>query len=244
MATTGGNLLATNALHVFPRPPPCRATNVSRDWVALPLRGIIAVWQFLERANIASRLSYRHERRAGALEATIHIRRRKKKGERSVSDRRFFICFQETRRIVKRFLEPGDLITHVTLPAARAAEIALFIEIARPRFVRIRTRISRSCCHHCGGKITRARVALGALARNRGDHPKPKRNYESVRDRRRVSQSGGCGIAQRQTAKSKRFKVGTANALSCARVENCNPKLPNERSTSIHAGKHTAIRDW
>ncbi len=90
--------------------------------------------------------------------------------------------------------------------------------------VRIRTRISRSCCHHCGRKDhPRARRARWrwhetvAITRSRSGI------NESVRDRRRVSQSGGCGIAQRQTAKSKRIQSGTGQALSCARVENCNP---------------------
>ena len=72
---------------------------------------------------------------AGALEATIQ-RVRGPKGERSIPIGDFHLLAWKHTAPGDRWLEPGDLITHVTLPpSAPLGNRSLYLNIARPNFL-------------------------------------------------------------------------------------------------------------
>ena len=63
-----------------------------------------------------------------------------------------FICLPGNTPHRETVLEPGDLITHVTLAAACAGKPLALFKIARPRFLRIRARLRRGRGHGCKWK--------------------------------------------------------------------------------------------
>ena len=67
-----------------------------------------------------------------ALEAVIHVRGTK--GERAIPIADFHLLPGNTPER-ETVLEPGDLITHVTLPPPVTGKSIALFEIARPRFV-------------------------------------------------------------------------------------------------------------
>jgi xanthine dehydrogenase YagS FAD-binding subunit len=105
-----------------------------------------------------------------ALGATVHTRRRAEAREIAVED---FHALPGEHPEVETALRPGELITHVTLPAAPFA--------ARSRYVKVRDRAafafalaSAAVALDLDGKMVRAaRVALGGLG------TKPWRSHEA-----------------------------------------------------------------
>ena len=95
-----------------------------------------------------------------ALEATIHVQG--PKGSRAIPFGDFHLLPGDTpdRETV---LEPGDLITHVTLPPPVAGSKQRLSEAARPGVVRVRAGVGGRRAHVAGGNVTRARIALGGV---------------------------------------------------------------------------------
>jgi xanthine dehydrogenase YagS FAD-binding subunit len=105
-----------------------------------------------------------------ALEAIIHIRG--SKGERSVPIGDFHLLPGNTpdRETV---LEPGDLITHVTLPASEPDSRSLYVKLRDRASYEFALASAAVVVTTSGGKITRARVALGGVG------TKPWRSMEA-----------------------------------------------------------------
>ena len=84
-----------------------------------------------------------------ALEATIHVQG--PKGARAIPIGDFHLLPGNTPHR-ETVLEPGDLITHVTLPPPVAGKQAGLSEAARPGVVRVRAGVGGRCDHGRGRK--------------------------------------------------------------------------------------------
>ena len=156
MATTGGNLLQrTRCMYFRDTAMPCNKREPGSGCAAITgINRGLAILGTSEHC-IASNPSDMNVALA-ALEATIHVRGAK--GERSIPIGDFHLLPGNTpdRETV---LEPGDLITHVTLPGSRSLDIKLR-DRASSEFARASAAVVGTTS---GGKITRARVALGGV---------------------------------------------------------------------------------
>src|SRR4029077_13151034 len=95
-----------------------------------------------------------------ALEATIHVQG--PKGQRSVPIGDFHLLPGTTPNR-ETVLEPGDLITHVTLPAPTPGSRSLYIKLRDRASYEFALASAAVVVTTSGGKITRARVALGGV---------------------------------------------------------------------------------
>jgi xanthine dehydrogenase YagS FAD-binding subunit len=95
-----------------------------------------------------------------ALEATIHIRGTK--GERTVPIGDFHLLPGNTPQR-ETVLEPGDLIIHVTLPPPAPGARSLYLKLRDRASYEFALASSAVVVTTTGGKITRARVALGGV---------------------------------------------------------------------------------
>ena len=105
-----------------------------------------------------------------ALEATIHIRG--PKGERSVPIGDFHLLPGNTPNR-ETVLEPGDLITHVILPPPSPGNRSLYLKLRDRASFEFALASAAVVITADGGKITRARVALGGVG------TKPWRSMEA-----------------------------------------------------------------
>ena len=95
-----------------------------------------------------------------ALEATIHITG--PKGTRSVAIGDFHLLPGNTPHR-ETVLEPGDLITHVTLPPPIAGSKQLYLKLRDRASYEFALASAAIVLTVSGGKITRARVAMGGV---------------------------------------------------------------------------------
>jgi xanthine dehydrogenase YagS FAD-binding subunit len=95
-----------------------------------------------------------------ALEATVHVRGTK--GERSIPIAEFHVLPANTPQR-ETVLEPGDLITHVTLPPAAPGSRSIYIKLRDRASYEFALASAAVVITATGGKITRARVALGGV---------------------------------------------------------------------------------
>jgi xanthine dehydrogenase YagS FAD-binding subunit len=96
-----------------------------------------------------------------ALEATIHIRGTK--GERSVPISDFHLLPENTPDR-ENVLEPGDLITYVVLPPPAPNSRSLYLKLRDRASYEFALASAAVAVTVDGGKITRARIALGGVA--------------------------------------------------------------------------------
>ena len=153
---------AANALHLLPRYG--HAVQQTRAGYRLRRRSPepIARWPFSARANIASPPIRRtcawpwpRSKRPFTCAGP--------KGERSIPIADFHLLPGNTPQR-ETVLEPGDLITHVTLPPPAPGSQLALSETARPRVVRIRARVRGGRDRRSRTeKSTRARIALGGV---------------------------------------------------------------------------------
>ena len=95
-----------------------------------------------------------------ALEATIHVRG--PKGERSIPIADFHLLPGNTPQR-ETVLEPGDLITHVTLPPPAPGSRSLYLKLRDRASYEFALASAAVVVTVADGKITRARVALGGV---------------------------------------------------------------------------------
>jgi len=112
-----------------------------------------------------------------ALEATVHIRGGgpKNGGERSVPIAEFYKLPGTTPHI-ETVLEPGDLITSVTLPAPAAGARSGYLKLRDRAAYEFALASAAVVLGVSGGKVTHARVALGGV----GTVPWRAREAEAV----------------------------------------------------------------
>ncbi|HSI11055.1 MAG TPA: FAD binding domain-containing protein, partial [Chthoniobacter sp.] len=95
-----------------------------------------------------------------ALEATIHVTG--PKGERSIPIADFHLLPGDTPH-KETVMEPGDLITHVTLPPPAAGSKSLYLKLRDRTSYEFALASAAVVITVAEGKITRARVALGGV---------------------------------------------------------------------------------
>jgi xanthine dehydrogenase YagS FAD-binding subunit len=160
MATTAGNLLQrTRCMYFRDTAMPCNKREPGSGCAAITgvNRGL-AILGTSEHC-IATNPSDMNVAMA-ALEATIHIRG--PKGERSVPIADFHLLPGNTPQR-ETVLEPGDLITHVTLPPPAPGSRSIYLKLrdrASYEFALASTAVVITVAN---GKITRARIALGGV---------------------------------------------------------------------------------
>jgi xanthine dehydrogenase YagS FAD-binding subunit len=160
MATTGGNLLQrTRCMYFRDTAMPCNKREPGSGCAAITgvNRGL-AILGTSEHC-VASNPSDMNVALA-ALEATIHVRGAK--GERSVPIRDFHLLPGNTPHR-ETVLEPGDLITHVTLPPPAPGSRSLYVKLRDRASYEFALASAAVAVTISGGKITRARVALGGV---------------------------------------------------------------------------------
>src|SRR5712672_1526908 len=160
MATTAGNLLQrTRCMYFRDTAMPCNKREPGSGCAAITgvNRGL-AILGTSEHC-IASNPSDMNVALA-ALEATIHISG--PKGERSVTIGDFHLLPGNTPNR-ETVLEPGDLITHVTLPPPSPGNRSLYLKLRDRASFEFALASAAVVITADGGKITRARVALGGV---------------------------------------------------------------------------------
>jgi xanthine dehydrogenase YagS FAD-binding subunit len=160
MATTAGNLLQrTRCMYFRDTAMPCNKREPGTGCAAIGgANRSLAVLGTSEHC-IATNPSDMCVAMA-ALEATIHVKG--SKGERDIPFAEFHLLPGDTpsRETV---LEPGDLITHVTLPRPVAGSKHVYLKLRDRASYEFALTSAAVVVNVDGGKVTRARVALGGV---------------------------------------------------------------------------------
>jgi len=160
MATTGGNLLQrTRCMYFRDTAMPCNKRDPGSGCAAITgINRGLAILGTSEHC-IATNPSDMNVALA-ALEATIHIRG--PKGERSVPIGDFHLLPGNTPQR-ETVLEPGDLITHVTLPPPAAGSRSLYLKLRDRASYEFALASAAVVVTTADNRITRARIALGGV---------------------------------------------------------------------------------
>src|SRR5437868_3894543 len=160
MATTAGNLLQrTRCMYFRDTAMPCNKREPESGCAAITgaNRGL-AILGTSEHC-IATNPSDMNVAMA-ALEATVHVRG--PKGERSIPIADFHVLPGNTPER-ETVLEPGDLITRVTLPAPAPGSRSLYLKLRDRASYEFALASAAVVVAAANGKITRARIALGGV---------------------------------------------------------------------------------
>jgi xanthine dehydrogenase YagS FAD-binding subunit len=173
MATTAGNLLQrTRCVYFRDIAMPCNKREPGSGCAAITgVNRSLAILGTSEHC-VATNPSDMNVALA-ALEATIHIRGTK--GDRSVPISDFHLLPGDTPHR-ETVLEPGDLITHVTLPPPASGSRSLYLKLRDRASYEFALASAAVIVTVANGKMTRARIALGGVG------TKPWRSTEAERE--------------------------------------------------------------
>src|SRR3954465_14414472 len=160
MATTAGNLLQrTRCMYFRDTAMPCNKREPGTGCPAITgANRTLAILGTSEHC-IATNPSDMCVALA-ALEATIHIQGTK--GLRAVPIGEFHLLPGDTPER-ETVLEPGDLITHVTLPPPNAGSKQLYLKLRDRASYELALSSAAVVLSVAGGNVTRARIALGGV---------------------------------------------------------------------------------
>jgi len=160
MATTAGNLLQrTRCMYFRATDMPCNKREPGSGCAAIHgVNRSLAILGTSEHC-IATNPSDMNVAMA-ALEATIHVRGTK--GERTIPIADFHVLPGSTPQR-ETVLEPGDLITHVTLPAPAPGSRSLYLKLRDRASYEFALASAAVVITVANGKVTRARIALGGV---------------------------------------------------------------------------------
>ncbi len=219
MATTAGNLLQrTRCMYFRDTAMPCNkrepgtgcpAINGSNRMLAILGTGEHCIASHPSDMCVAM----------AALEATIHVQGQK--DSRVVPFHEFHLLPGNTPNL-ETVLEPGDLITHVTLPPPIAGSKQVYLKLRDRASYEFALVSAAVVIHVSGQNITRARVALGGVG------TKPWRSFEAE------------AALVGQAATKDTFRKAADAALVDARAQSQNRfKIELAKRCLIHA-LHTA----
>jgi xanthine dehydrogenase YagS FAD-binding subunit len=173
MATTAGNLLQrTRCMYFRATDMPCNKREPGTGCAAIGgANRSLAILGTSEHC-IATNPSDMNVAMA-ALEATIHVRGTK--GERTIPMADFHVLPENTPHR-ETVLEPGDLITHVTLPAPAPGSRSLYLKLRDRASYEFALASAAVVLTVANGKVTRARIALGGVG------TKPWRSTEAEQE--------------------------------------------------------------
>jgi len=160
MATTGGNLLQrTRCMYFRDTAMPCNKREPGSGCSAIGgANRTLAILGTSEHC-IATNPSDMNVAMA-ALEATIHVQGIN--GERSIPIADFHLLPGSTPPR-ETLLEPGDLITHVTLPPPMPGNRSLYLKLRDRASYEFALASAAVVVNVEGGRISRARIALGGV---------------------------------------------------------------------------------
>ena len=160
MATTAGNLLQrTRCMYFRDTAMPCNKREPGTGCPAITgSNRMLAVLGTSDQC-IATNPSDMCVAMA-ALEATIHMQG--PKGERAIPIGDFHLLPGSTPNR-ETVLEPGDLITHVTLPPPVAGSRQVYLKLRDRASYEFALASAAVVMTVAGGKVTRARIALGGV---------------------------------------------------------------------------------
>ena len=160
MATTAGNLLQrTRCVYFRDTAMPCNKREPGTGCPAITgSNRMLAILGTSEHC-IATNPSDMCVAMA-ALEATIHVQG--PKGSRAIPFGDFHLLPGDTPHR-ETVLEPGDLITHVTLPPPVAGSKQLYLKLRDRASYEFALASAAVVLTIAGGKVTRARIALGGV---------------------------------------------------------------------------------
>ncbi len=160
MATTAGNLLQrTRCMYFRATDMPCNKREPGSGCAALEgTNRSLAILGTSEHC-IATNPSDMNVAMA-ALEATIHVQG--SKGERAIPIADFHLLPGSTPER-ETVLEPGDLITHVTLPPPAPGSRSLYLKLRDRASYEFALASAAVVVTVANGKITHARIALGGV---------------------------------------------------------------------------------
>jgi xanthine dehydrogenase YagS FAD-binding subunit len=160
MATTGGNLLQrTRCVYFRDTASPCNKRQSGSGCSAIHgANRMLAILGTSEHC-IATNPSDMNVAMA-ALEATIHVVG--VQGRRAIPISKFYLLPGDTPDR-ENVLEPGDLITHVTLPPLPAGVKSFYLKLRDRASYEFALASAAVIVSLVGDKISRARVALGAV---------------------------------------------------------------------------------
>jgi xanthine dehydrogenase YagS FAD-binding subunit len=160
MATTGGNLLQrTRCMYFRDKSMPCNKREPGSGCSAIGgANRTLAILGTSEHC-IATNPSDMNVAMA-ALEATIHVQGIN--GERSIPIADFHLLPGSTPQR-ETLLEPGDLITHVTLPPPMPGNRSLYLKLRDRASYEFALASAAVVINVEGGRIARARIALGGV---------------------------------------------------------------------------------
>lgn len=170
MATTGGNLLQrtrcmyfrNDAMPCNKREPGTGCSAIEGDNRKLAILGTSKDCIATNPSDMNVALT--------ALEAVIHIQG--VKGERDVPIGEFFLMPGSTPQR-ENVLEPGDLITYITLPPARPKSKQVYLKLRDRASYEFALSSAAIVAEVSGGRLTFVRVALGGVG------TKPWRSHEA-----------------------------------------------------------------
>jgi xanthine dehydrogenase YagS FAD-binding subunit len=201
MATTGGNLLQRTRCMYFrnevmacnKREPGSGCAAIEGDNRTLAILGTSKDCIATNPSDMNVALT--------ALEATIRIQGAK--GERDVPIGEFFLVPGETPQR-ENVLEPGDLITYITLPAPRDGSKQVYLKLRDRASYEFALSSAAIVAEVRGGKFSHVRVALGGVG------TKPWRSLEAEK------------VLQGRAADDKTFKEAAEAALHGAKPQSQN----------------------
>src|SRR6266568_1939608 len=160
MATTAGNLLQrTRCMYFRDTAMPCNKREPGSGCGAINgFNRNLAILGTSEQC-IATNPSDMNVAMA-ALEATVHLRGAK--GERAIPIGDFHVLPGDTPQR-ETVLEPGDLITHVTLPPPAPGSRSLYLKLRDRASYEFALASAAVVVTMANGKLTRARIALGGV---------------------------------------------------------------------------------
>ena len=201
MATTGGNLLQrtrcmyfrNDAMACNKREPGSGCSAIEGDNRTLAILGASKNCIATNPSDMNVALT--------ALEAVIHIQ--DAKGEREVPIGEFFLQPGDTPQR-ETVLEPGDLITYITLPAPKAESKQVYLKLRDRASYEFALASAAVVTEVKGGKFVHVRVALGGVG------TKPWRSLEAEK------------VLQGKPADEKTFKEAAEAALRGAKPQSQN----------------------
>jgi len=217
MATTGGNLLQrTRCMYFRDTAMPCNKREPGSGCSAIGgANRTLAILGTSEHC-IATNPSDMNVALA-ALEATIHLRGMS--GERHIPIADFHRLPGDTPQR-ETLLEPGDLITHVTLPPPMPGNRSLYLKLRDRASYEFALASAAVVVNVEGGRISRARIALGGVG------TKPWRSTEAEE------------VLAGQEVGERAFRRAADAALRDARPQSQNGfKVELARRCLVHALK-------
>ncbi|MGC2401155.1 MAG: xanthine dehydrogenase family protein subunit M [Acidobacteriaceae bacterium] len=209
MATTGGNLLQrTRCMYFRNQAMACNKRTPGSGCSAIEGENRTLAILGTSKDCIATNPSDMNVALT-ALEAVIHIQG--VKGNRQVPIGDFFLLPGSTPQR-ETVLEPGDLITYVTLPAARAGSKQVYLKLRDRASYEFALSSAAVVAVVRGGRVEFARVALGGVG------TKPWRSFEAEKvlhgkapDEKLFRQAAEAAVHGAQAQSQNAFKIPLAH---------------------------------